>query len=51
MGSTNWLYGTPGTGWAAPIVIPGMVVEVDILSSKRSVLDYLLRPLFKTRLN
>jgi len=32
-------------------IIPGMVAEVDILSGKRSVLNYLLRPLFKARLN
>jgi adhesin transport system membrane fusion protein len=32
-------------------IIPGMVAEVDILSGKRSVLNYLLRPLLKARLN
>ncbi|MBO9624077.1 MAG: HlyD family efflux transporter periplasmic adaptor subunit [Sphingomonas sp.] len=32
-------------------IIPGMVAEVDILSGKRSVLNYLLRPLIKARLN
>nr|WP_294978626.1 HlyD family efflux transporter periplasmic adaptor subunit [uncultured Pseudomonas sp.] len=31
-------------------IIPGMVAEVDILSGKRSVLNYLLRPLIKARL-
>ncbi|MGE9765054.1 HlyD family efflux transporter periplasmic adaptor subunit [Pseudomonas sp. PDM20] len=31
-------------------IIPGMVAEVDILSGKRSVLNYLLRPLLKARL-
>ncbi|MDX3911384.1 MAG: HlyD family efflux transporter periplasmic adaptor subunit [Sphingobium sp.] len=32
-------------------IIPGMVAEVDILSGKRSVLNYLLRPIIKARLN
>lgn len=32
-------------------IIPGMVAEVDILNGKRSVLNYLLRPLLKARLN
>ncbi|MCU1715771.1 HlyD family efflux transporter periplasmic adaptor subunit [Pseudomonas sp. 5P_3.1_Bac2] len=31
-------------------IIPGMVAEVDILSGKRSVLNYLLRPLIKAQL-
>lgn len=31
-------------------IIPGMVAEVDILSGKRTVLNYLLRPLIKARL-
>ncbi|MCP8466299.1 HlyD family efflux transporter periplasmic adaptor subunit [Pseudomonas sp. ZM23] len=31
-------------------IIPGMVADVDILSGKRSVLNYLLRPLIKARL-
>jgi adhesin transport system membrane fusion protein len=31
-------------------IIPGMVAEVDILSGKRSVANYLLRPLLKARL-
>ena len=31
-------------------IMPGMVDEVDILSGKRSVLNYLLRPLIKARL-
>lgn len=30
-------------------VIPGMVAEVDVLSGKRSVLDYLLEPVVKVR--
>ncbi|WP_285017579.1 HlyD family efflux transporter periplasmic adaptor subunit [Novosphingobium sp. fls2-241-R2A-195] len=37
-------------GKALPI-IPGMVTEVDILTGKRSVLNYLLRPLLKARLH
>ncbi|HEY6916099.1 MAG TPA: HlyD family efflux transporter periplasmic adaptor subunit [Allosphingosinicella sp.] len=37
-------------GKALPI-IPGMIAEVDILSGKRSVMNYLLRPLLKARLN
>ncbi|WP_106639816.1 HlyD family efflux transporter periplasmic adaptor subunit [Allosphingosinicella vermicomposti] len=32
-------------------IIPGMIAEVDILSGKRSVMNYLLRPLLKARLN
>lgn len=32
-------------------IIPGMVAEVDILSGKRTVLNYLLRPLLKARLH
>jgi adhesin transport system membrane fusion protein len=31
-------------------IIPGMVAEVDVLTGKRSVLNYLLRPLLKARL-
>lgn len=31
-------------------IIPGMVAEVDIISGKRSVLNYLLRPLIKAQL-
>lgn len=31
-------------------IIPGMVAEVDILSGKRSVMNYLLRPLIKAQL-
>lgn len=37
-------------GRALPI-IPGMVAQVDILSGKRSVMNYLLRPILKARLN
>jgi len=29
---------------------PGMIAEVDILSGKRTVLNYLLRPLLKAKL-
>ncbi|MDU9407927.1 HlyD family efflux transporter periplasmic adaptor subunit [Pseudomonas sp. zfem001] len=36
-------------GEALPI-IPGMVAEIDILSGKRSVMNYLLRPLVKAQL-
>lgn len=32
-------------------IIPGMVADVDIISGKRSVMNYLLRPLLKARLN
>jgi len=32
-------------------IIPGMVAEVDILNGKRSVLNYLLRPLLKAGLH
>ncbi|WP_159980532.1 MULTISPECIES: HlyD family efflux transporter periplasmic adaptor subunit [unclassified Novosphingobium] len=32
-------------------IIPGMVAEVDILNGKRSVLNYLLRPILKARLH
>lgn len=31
-------------------IIPGMVADVDILTGKRSVMNYLLRPLIKARL-
>ncbi len=31
-------------------IIPGMIAEVDVLSGKRSVMNYLLRPLLKARL-
>ncbi len=30
-------------------IIPGMVAQVDILTGKRTVLDYLLKPVFKAR--
>ncbi|WP_110686611.1 HlyD family efflux transporter periplasmic adaptor subunit [Salinicola aestuarinus] len=32
-------------------IIPGMIAEVDIQTGKRSVLDYLLKPLLKANLN
>jgi len=30
-------------------IIPGMVASVDILTGKKSVLDYLLKPILKAR--
>ena len=30
-------------------IIPGMVVDVDILTGKKTVLDYLLKPITKAR--
>ncbi len=36
------------TGEELPI-IPGMVAEVDILTGKKTVLEYLLRPIIKTK--
>lgn len=32
-------------------IIPGMVAEINILTGKKSVLDYLLKPILKTRQN
>ena len=32
-------------------IIPGMVAEVDILTGKKTVLDYLLKPILKARQN
>ncbi len=32
-------------------IIPGMVVEVDILTGKKSILDYLLKPLLRAKMN
>lgn len=37
-----------GAGEDLPI-IPGMVAEVDILTGKKTVLDYLLKPVFKAQ--
>ena len=33
------------------IIMPGMVTEVDILTGKKSVLSYLLKPLTRAREN
>lgn len=30
-------------------IIPGMIVEVDILTGKKTVMDYILKPILKTR--
>ena len=32
-------------------IIPGMVASVDIISGKKSILDYLLKPILKARQN
>ena len=32
-------------------IIPGMTASVDILTGKKSVLDYLLKPILKARQN
>ncbi|WP_330178085.1 hypothetical protein [Candidatus Vondammii sp. HM_W22] len=32
-------------------IMPGMVAEVNILTGKKSVLDYLLKPILKTQQN
>jgi len=32
-------------------IIPGMVAEVDVLTGKKSVMDYLLKPILKARQN
>ena len=32
-------------------IIPGMMAQVDILTGKKSVLDYLLKPILKARQN
>lgn len=32
-------------------IIPGMVATVDIISGKKSILDYLLKPILKARQN
>jgi len=35
---------------AVPLpIIPGMVARVDILTGKKTILDYLLKPIFKAR--
>jgi len=30
-------------------IIPGMTVQVDIMTGKKSILDYLLKPILKTK--
>jgi adhesin transport system membrane fusion protein len=30
-------------------IIPGMIAEVDILTGKKTVMDYLLKPILKAR--
>ncbi len=37
------------SGGAAVEIIPGMTAEVDILSGKKTVLDYLIQPVLKVR--
>jgi len=32
-------------------IIPGMVVEVDILTGKKSILSYLFKPILRARQN
>ena len=32
-------------------IIPGMMATVDILTGKKTVLDYLMKPLLKARQN
>jgi adhesin transport system membrane fusion protein len=38
-----------GTGPRALSIIPGMVASVDIMTGKKTVLDYLLKPINKAR--
>lgn len=40
----------PGLGEGLPI-IPGMMAEVDILTGKRTVLEYLLKPILRAKQN
>lgn len=44
---TNGIFKSP-TGVELPI-IPGMTVSVDILTGKKTLLDYLLKPILKTK--
>lgn len=30
-------------------IIPGMIADVDILTGKKTVLDYILKPILKTK--
>jgi adhesin transport system membrane fusion protein len=39
----------PGFGNANLPIIPGMVTEVDILTGKKSVLSYLLKPVLRAK--
>jgi len=38
-----------GKGDKQKNIIPGMIADVDILTSKKTVLDYILKPIFKTK--
>jgi adhesin transport system membrane fusion protein len=38
-----------GSGEQALSIIPGMVASVDIMTGKKTVLDYLLKPINKAR--
>ena len=38
-----------GTEDQALPIIPGMIAQVDILTGKKTVLDYLLKPLLRAR--
>ena len=38
-----------GHGETSLPIIPGMTVEVDILTGKKTILDYILKPILKTR--
>jgi membrane fusion protein, adhesin transport system len=38
-----------GTGEETLSIIPGMVASVDIMTGKKTVLDYLLKPINKAR--
>jgi adhesin transport system membrane fusion protein len=39
----------PGFGDANLPIIPGMVAEVDIITGKKSVLAYLMKPVLRAR--
>jgi membrane fusion protein, adhesin transport system len=38
-----------GKGKEALPIIPGMIVQVDIMTGKKTILDYLLKPILKTK--
>ncbi len=38
-----------GQGDESLPIIPGMIVEVDILTGKKTILDYILKPILKTK--